>query len=674
MHRFNLTFRGKIQPGCNPDTVRQRFAALLGIDDPQYLARCFSGETLVLRDDLDRKAAADLFRKLDQLGAIAELTRNEAAEHAREAARASAEREAKGPRPDPGNASNGSRAAAPNPYALTPFRSTGALRERPARAQTLKRRYRAAAIAALLALAAALVARTLWAPPPPLTGPVAVAAAHGGGLILVTPDALLLHDRAGVGSASIALGALGLSTVTQIEPLPNSQDYLVIGRGVATAHAPRGDPGVWRCQLAERRCTAFGFLDVSPADVASHPFSGIVLEAVPKAGELRKLNSAGELQARAPRPFGPRSRLHLQDGLLYTNSSEGPALSVLRYEDAALGQQLDEVLLLAPAALEAGRERVGDFTFLGEQWWAILHHPQTGDGGVYGFDRQWAFLRELALPDGFEPRQLLAWGQKLLVLDPRWPTLQRFNAAGQPEVPLHSDLLQDLIEAREHSRWLHAVLWRALTIALSLLAIGAGVLAYLQYLRQLAFKPERLRGAEPIESEVERVRWMARPPGRDRDLRRLTRFYLACACLLLVGAVVARVEAHHLAALLVLLAGPATALGLYLRSPPAFIGVLGESLLLVDHRHTYHLGSGARVLYHDWFLMIDDVLVHAGPGLCPAFDTGELREHIVPLASRGVRVDRRSVLVRLVEGRHPLVLGAALILAAAVSAAAIALG
>ena len=73
MNKFNLTFKGEILPGKNPQRVRTAFAKLFGIDDPERVEGFFSGETIILRRDLDRKTAADYFAKLRKLGAVSEL-------------------------------------------------------------------------------------------------------------------------------------------------------------------------------------------------------------------------------------------------------------------------------------------------------------------------------------------------------------------------------------------------------------------------------------------------------------------------------------------------------------------------------------------------------------------------------------------------------------------------
>ena len=63
--------------------------------------------------------------------------------------------------------------------------------------------------------------------------------------------------------------------------------------------------------------------------------------------------------------------MRLDSGLLFINSSEGPAISVYRYEQSAFGKQLDEILLLPPPALEREQTRVRDFTRAGDTWWEV---------------------------------------------------------------------------------------------------------------------------------------------------------------------------------------------------------------------------------------------------------------------------------------------------------------
>ena len=73
MSRFNLEFSGEIRSGRDRAEAMAGFARLFAIDDPDRLLRFFSGDTVVLRRNLDRKEAAQWYRKLRDLGAEAQL-------------------------------------------------------------------------------------------------------------------------------------------------------------------------------------------------------------------------------------------------------------------------------------------------------------------------------------------------------------------------------------------------------------------------------------------------------------------------------------------------------------------------------------------------------------------------------------------------------------------------
>ncbi|RLQ20380.1 hypothetical protein DWB85_17955 [Seongchinamella sediminis] len=73
MKRFDLTFKGDILPDHEPDQVRHGFAELFRIRDPLVLDELFSGDAFVLRSNLDRKAAADYYRRITDLGGVAQL-------------------------------------------------------------------------------------------------------------------------------------------------------------------------------------------------------------------------------------------------------------------------------------------------------------------------------------------------------------------------------------------------------------------------------------------------------------------------------------------------------------------------------------------------------------------------------------------------------------------------
>mgnify|MGYP001823525274 CR=1 FL=1 len=145
---------------------------------------------------------------------------------------------------------------------------------------------------------------------------------------------------------------------------------------------------------------------------------------------------------------------------------------------------------------------------------------------------------------------------------------------------------------------------------------------------------------------------------RAAAIKRLWLSYAALAAAVVMLCVGLGVDLSLLAAALITLAGPAIALALMARSQPAHIGTLGEELILIDQRQMYHVGSGPRIQYRGPFLLIDDVVVFAGTGALPAFDREQFAASVTPVTKAGARVDRKTVLVKLLDARHPLAHGA----------------
>jgi hypothetical protein len=75
VNRFNLTFRGEILEGHDPEQARAGLAQALAIEDPDLLQRLFCGDPVVLRRNMERKEAAGLYARLRQLGIQAELVK-----------------------------------------------------------------------------------------------------------------------------------------------------------------------------------------------------------------------------------------------------------------------------------------------------------------------------------------------------------------------------------------------------------------------------------------------------------------------------------------------------------------------------------------------------------------------------------------------------------------------
>jgi hypothetical protein len=489
--------------------------------------------------------------------------------------------------------------------------------------------------------------------------------------LLLAGDHLLLHDRAGIGVADLGADGLGLSAAAAPLAFDAAGELLITGRLAAAANDAR--PQLLRCVLAESRCKPF------PAELAGTEISGLVvnpldgslLVADSHAGQLLKLSPQGAVLARADASIPAAPVLRLDSGLLLMNSAEGAGISVLRYEDDAFGRQLDEILLLPPAGSAATFTGVRDFLRSGDYWWVLLDTAGSERAGLYRFDTRWQFVDRPPLPADTRPAGLLNWAGRILVLDPARVAVQRFSAEGMVEAPLVSSVLTELVTGQEQRAELIRLGWRIGLTLCVLGAVAALLSASLHRVRSLVYTSCRERGAEPIDKLADAIDWLELAPERSASLGRTAISYALLATGLLLGAIGLGVSSLQLSALLLALAGPATALILLQRSDPGHIGIHERELLLVDHAGMYHMGSGARIHCRGPFLMIDDVIVFSGTRQLPAFSPAELAQRVAPLAAQGVQVDRKIVTVKLLQGHHPLALGALAIVATLAAAVAL---
>jgi hypothetical protein len=615
-----------------------------------------------LEDQAIRRAAVELAQK-PSLKPVEARVRTRLETPTRQRAQAPAEGEVRRKR-QPG---------APNLYSLRPFRNTPDIRARAGQSRRIKRRaFGAAAIAAAAAIVLGAVLPSLR--PPALPGGTSGIAVDLRQQPLLLADEFLLRlDRSGVSISELALGDLGLTTLAAPMAFNAAGELLAPGRLAGPAEPAGAAPQLLRCTLAEPGCAVFSaeLAGTVISALAVHPIDGNLFIADSSAGQLLKVSPDGAVLARAAAELPAQPALALDSGLLLVTSASATAIRVVRYEDEAFGQQLDEIALPMPAAGNAESASVSAFLWHDGYWWVLRDQGDTGGARLYRYDSRWQYIDSPALAPGSRPRQLVGWGRRILAVDPARIPIQRFSSEGAPETPLVPDSLASLRSAQEHRASLVLLGWR-ICLALCLLAAAAGLcLGWLHRARSLVYTSCRERGAEPVDELVDSFDWIEIAPNRGASLGTRGRIYAAAAAAIVAGAIGLGASALQLSALLLALAGPAVALLLLQRSEPGHMGVSGDRLLLVDHDGMYHVGSGSRIHHRGPFLMIDDVTVFAGSRLLPAFVPGAVEASVKPLAATGVKVDRTMLAVKLLQGRHPLALGAVAIAAASAGALAL---
>jgi hypothetical protein len=525
---------------------------------------------------------------------------------------------------------------APNLFNLRAFRSTAEIKQRGQRSQRLALTGLWTALGTSIVLIALALRFSAQPLPVIVTGADVIASSTSGELLLIAGDSALLHDRSGSASDDIRIAGLTARKPEGILIFSGTDEVMLTSGGAGESE----QSALLRCQFNEPACSPAlaGNPDEWVSAAALHPLSGALYIANTRDGLLRKYDADGALVAEASKEISSAPVLRLADGLLLINSSMGPAISVLRPDDSSFGRQLDEILLLPPAAVEAQQSRVSDFVRLGSNWWVTLENPDDGQRSVYQYDSQWKYLDQLQLPQGFAPEQLISWGDKLLVRDASRPEVLRFAANGAPEVAFESTGLLTLIASQTASARLADSISRLVLATLTAVVLCALMFAYLQRVRGLVYKTGSTRGAEPLEDYAEQLHWLVPEAGRRSRFAQLASLYLVGCVGALITAVGLAVNALELAALILAL-------------------TTGDMFALVDHNNLYQLGRESQVHYRSRYLIIDDVVVFTGASLVPSFNRAQVAA-LKPLAEAGIKVERKAVWIKLLQARHPLAVGA----------------
>ncbi|MEM1154106.1 MAG: hypothetical protein AAGI44_08185 [Pseudomonadota bacterium] len=402
-----------------------------------------------------------------------------------------------------------------------------------------------------------------------------------------------------------------------------------------------------------------------------NPIDDSLLIADATNSELIKLDSAGNIVARAEIPLPTSPMMRLDSGLLLTNSAAVPGISVFRYEESAFGEQLDEVILMPSAGSLIEFTELIDFSRNGDFWWALIRTSTGLAPRLYRFDNQWQLIDAPPLTPGTQAKTLATWGSRTLVSDPGQLAVQRFSRGGSVEVPLESEGVATVVKQLDSRATLEQLGWRiglALTV---LLCIAAFALAAINRARSMVYTSCKEQGAAPVDEIADEIDWVAIDPERKESLTRSGMAYTVLSIGLVIGAMGIGASVVQLSALLLALVGPACALLVMQRSDPGHLGTVSKKLVLVDHSGMYHFGGGSRVHYRGPFLIIDDVTVFTGTALMPGFVKEALQKQVAPIAHAGVKVDRKIITVKLLQGRHPLAIGAVIVFACSIGAVAL---
>jgi hypothetical protein len=285
----------------------------------------------------------------------------------------------------------------------------------------------------------------------------------------------------------------------------------------------------------------------------------------------------------------------------------------------------------------------------------VLGDPQSQSSALYRFDASWRFISEIPLPATYYPARLSSWNDKILVSHPSQIQQIRLSNDGLEDAHDQSDRLVNAVSARATAAARPHLLRRALPavlLALTLLAIGY---TWAHRLRSRVYQHSKAHGAESLD-DATCIRWVGPDPQRTARYRQLALLLATGYAGVLVASIGLALPPSILAAILLVLSGPAITLYLLYRAPVGHIGSRDDTLVLVDHNGLYHMGQGPRIQYRSRFVQIDDVAIFMGASLLPTFEPNQLKT-LEATITAGVKVESKAIWVRLLQARHPLAIG-----------------
>jgi len=689
---FRISFSGETLPGVDRDAAKRGLAAFYKLKSTAGVEGFFSGKPVILRRNLAKDEAAQLYVTLRRMGLDIRIEPDAAAPPSKEAAPGKilrAQPAPASPRDNPPQTDHedaATDAAKPIP---PDERGTPRRRRQPGAPNLFDIRPAAAICsaapdedylihaarigAAVLSLAFLFVALRFAgnALQPDYPGLAGLAIDPQGQPLVVVDDQLLRHDRAGFPGAVENVGAIALSAASSVQAL--STDRFWVLRPPTNTQLPGWLTGVLgveqhagrleQCSLDSGECnTLLGPLN--NAYIMQEPQLGTVLLADTDGDTLLRLSIDGKIMSSRQMPLMPPVSLARHQGLLYLLQGKQPAVLVLKPDSADFGVELARLPLATAAELRALARHNG-------HWWLLA--AKASGQVVLRLDDQWQRTGSVALPVGSAVTGLQPWGDKLLLPDPARATVYRVAADASAEGallegPFSEEAIAEAVAAGDAARARQRML-QVLVLVLLFLAI-TGLLAFASF-KSLQHKLYRTQGAEdPTRFDVsdERILWLDPAPDPSPGLRKLSLGLLLAAPVCLFLTFITPASLGLTGAVSLVLLGLAGFIYALQQSVGCHLGLVDDQLVLVDHRRTFRVGCGPRVQYVNNFIMIDDVVVYLGNALLPLFAEAPLREQFVPVVTRGIRVDNTTLRVKLIDQRHPLFYGSLALVACCAAA------
>ncbi|MEM6302480.1 MAG: hypothetical protein AAF749_12125 [Pseudomonadota bacterium] len=544
---------------------------------------------------------------------------------------------------------------APNLFALRPALQSEKTKERAEKVQLQAMVSGAIAVALLLVLATISIRFPPLPPAPEPAGAIAAASSPSNRLLVLTPSALLEHERSGLGLRRISTSSLGLAG---LEPplLFLDEDRVLVG-----ATATEGTRGLFDCRLQEGVCEYQAELSANGvARALARSYLGDAIYTLSEEGSLARIGD-GKIEI-APTPIQlseRRTQMLLMDGLLHVPAPEGPLLGVYRPDTARLGEQLDALFLLAPLPDDSTVERIHDVAASIEYRWALIE-SSLGEVHLFRFDRAWGNAQRISSGSLSSDSYLSIWRERPLIFHTKQTVAERFSPTGEVEVPFDSRLLRE-----EHELWLQderrRLLIKNLGIGLPLfLALLSAIYCWLNVAAARALASGKDIRTELLDPIPAGILWAVQVENRERRIRNLAALIAVLGVGFLSYALITAPAVQAAVWVPLVALSVHGALSMF-KGCGGYLGMIGDRSIVVDHDGRYFYGKRSNIYIGQRFVVAPNVVLPLGWSWLPNLDASHFRAVLDAEAKLSLRPAPRSfidLLGTLWYLRHPWLRGA----------------
>ena len=361
------------------------------------------------------------------------------------------------------------------------------------------------------------------------------------------------------------------------------------------------------------------------------------------------------------------------DDVLYVTNTNHHQISAYRVTGDSFSGEPEQISVTPEDAVVARQTWPAAFLFVADRLWVINATSQMDQGGIYLFDamKDYEYEYKAGLGEAADPVAMTRHGDHILVSDLSNDRLYELDRDGELKGEFLPQWLYEDVMTVRAERKQYQQLTTVLT-GLFIFSLVAGF-AYALYVQlsstgkhQNLHEPDRLSLVNINDPDI---LWIIPDLKTQRTLYALPLIIVGLLfAILALRSYLGNIDAGIDSVTMISLAVIAIILFAGIRnSLSKRIGILGDSLILKDHKGRYSVGSGSQIQYSDAAILIGKQFVLLG-GQPKIFPTDQMIMHVYPLLKEAEFITASKMQMLLLRNSKPFLYAMIVLFAALIGA------